>query len=87
VIKLKRENDRLAVALLRMREELQKSERYTDGLKIVLHERLERIDELNGKIDQLRAQNKRLDRENEHLAEMIRFAPQLDATINRRELT
>jgi hypothetical protein len=47
---------------------------------MALSTRLERIDELTGTIDRLREQNKRLDRENEHLAEMIRFAPPADTT-------
>jgi len=33
------------------------------------------IDELNGKIDQLRDQNRRLDAEAERLAEMVRLSP------------
>ena len=66
--------------LLRVREQLQKQERYATGLEIALSTRLERIDELTGTIDRLREQNKRLDRENEHLAEMIRFAPPADTT-------
>jgi hypothetical protein len=45
----------------------------------LLHERLTKIDELTGTIDRLREQNRRLDEEAEHLAEMIRFAPQLNA--------
>jgi hypothetical protein len=36
-----------------------------------LRERLTRIDELNGKLEQARAQNQRLDAENEHLMEMV----------------
>ena len=40
-----------------------------------MRERSERIDELNGKIDQLREQNRRLDAENEHLVKMVRLPP------------
>ena len=35
----------------------------------------ERIDELNGKLEQLRDQNRRLDADNEHLVEMVRLPP------------
>jgi hypothetical protein len=44
-----------------------------------LRERLTRIDALTGKIEQLRTQNKRLDQENEHLAEIVRFAPPVES--------
>jgi septal ring factor EnvC (AmiA/AmiB activator) len=46
----------------------------------LLHERSERIDELNGQLDRLRAVNQRLGLENELLAAML-AAPQLNAAI------
>jgi len=84
VVKLRRENHELAIRLLRVREQLQTSERQRIGLEVVLHERLERIDELNAKLVQSRQQIKRLDEENERLAEMVRFAPQVDSLARRR---
>src|SRR5262249_35416397 len=39
------------------------------------------VGSLNSKLEQLREQNRRLDQENEHLAEMIQFEPQLDAAM------
>ena len=45
-----------------------------------------RIDELYAKIEQLREQRKRLDAENEHLAEMVRFTPQLNAAMSAQKL-
>jgi uncharacterized membrane protein YebE (DUF533 family) len=45
-----------------------------------------RIDELYAKIEQLREQKKRLDAENEHLAEMVRFTPQLNAAMSAQKL-
>jgi predicted nuclease with TOPRIM domain len=42
-------------------------------LQYLLLERTNRIDELNGKIEQLRDQNRRLDAESERLAEMVRL--------------
>jgi hypothetical protein len=44
-------------------------------LQYLLLERTHRIDELNGKIDQLREQNRRLDAEAERLVDMIRLSP------------
>jgi hypothetical protein len=40
-----------------------------------MRERIERIDELNARIEQLRDQNRRLDAENDHLVEMVRLPP------------
>lgn len=48
-------------------------------MEIALSARLTRIGELCGKIDWLRAQNRRLDEEADRLAEMIKFAPPVDA--------
>ena len=48
------------------------------GLEQALHQRMERIDELIATIDKLREQNKRLDQEAEHLAQMV-AAPLVDA--------
>ena len=45
------------------------------GLKLALHQRSNTIDELHGKTDRLREQNKRLDAEAERLAEMVRLSP------------
>jgi hypothetical protein len=75
---LKKHHDELALKLLRTREELQKQERYATGLEIALSTRLERIDELNGKLEQSREQIRRLDLQNEILIEMI-AAPPVDA--------
>jgi len=38
----------------------------------VLHERLERIDQLTAQVDQLRQRKQKLDAECEHLAEIVR---------------
>ena len=72
---LKRHNDELARQLLRVREQLRDKEYRCSGLEMILRERLKRIDELNGKIEQLRDQNRRLDAENEHLVEMVKLEP------------
>jgi hypothetical protein len=61
--KLKRHNDALALRLLRVREELQTSERHRVGLEVLLDVRGERIDKLTATIDLLRQQNQKLDAE------------------------
>lgn len=78
--KLKRENDRLAFALIRAPEELQTAERHRIGLEVMLNVRGQRIDTLTEQVDRLRQQNQKLDAECEHLAKMARLAPPVDAT-------
>jgi outer membrane murein-binding lipoprotein Lpp len=82
VSKLQREYDRLTVTLARTRDELHAKERHVVGLKIALSIRLKRIDQLAAQVTQLQAQNRKLDDECEHLAEMIRPAPQPDTAIS-----
>jgi len=78
--KLHQRNRELANQLLHTQEELQISERRRTGLEVILSARLNRITELNGRIDALREQNRRLDAEADRLAEMVRFMPPVDAT-------
>ena len=59
-VQLKRDNDALALQLVRLREQLRNKEHYASGLELLLHERLEKIDELNATIDRLREQNRRM---------------------------
>jgi hypothetical protein len=70
-----RENDGLRTEIVRLRHDLADKEGYVGRLEVLMRERSERIDELNGKIDQLREQNRRLDAENEHLVKMGRLPP------------
>jgi hypothetical protein len=42
-------------------------------LELLLQERCAMVDALNGKLEQARAQNQRLDAENESLAELVRL--------------
>jgi hypothetical protein len=77
--KLERKNHELAVRLLRVREALEISERRRTGLEIVLTARLNRISELNDRLERVRAQNRALDGECERLAEMIRLTPAANA--------
>jgi len=72
-LQLMRENDGLKTTIVCLRRELENREGHVGRLHVLMRERTERIDELNDKIEKLRAQNKRLDEENEHLVEMVRF--------------
>jgi hypothetical protein len=56
--------------LLRTREALALSERRRETLEIVLTARLNRIGELNDRLERARAHNRQLDEENDRLAEM-----------------
>jgi regulator of replication initiation timing len=58
--------------------ELENKQGAVERLELLLQERLTKIDELHGTIDRLREQNRRLDAEAEHLAEMV-AAPQVNA--------
>ena len=74
-LQLQRELDQLRTVVVCLRRELTNKEGHVGRLEILLHQRTQTIDELNAKLEQLRDQNKRLDAENEHLAEMVRLPP------------
>ena len=57
-VQLKRDNDALALQVVRLREQLRNKEHYASGLEVLLRERTERIDELNATIDRLREQSR-----------------------------
>ena len=82
---LKRENDALALKLCRLQSELTSKQHYAERLEYLLHQRMERIDQLTAQVDQLRHQNKKLDAEAEHLAAII-AAPKLDAAVLTQKL-
>ena len=48
---LERENHALQMAVLKLRRELTNKQQYAGRLEVLLHERMERIDELNATID------------------------------------
>jgi chromosome segregation ATPase len=72
---LQKENDGLRTEIVKLRHELTGKQGYAERLEVLLRERLERIDELTGRIDQLRERNKRLEAEAEHLAAMAANRP------------
>jgi len=69
---LERENNALKNTICCLRRELENKGGHVARLKFLLGERLNRIDQLNATIDRLREQNRRLDAEAEHYAEMVR---------------
>jgi hypothetical protein len=73
---LEQEIDALKTVVIRLRRELQNKQGANGRLKLLLRERLARIDELTGTIDRLRDQNRRLDEEADRLAEMVRLSPE-----------
>jgi hypothetical protein len=77
---LQREKHELAIRLLRANSQLRLKQLYCERLEFLLHERLEKIDQLTGVIEQLRAQTQRLGLENQVLVAMI-AAPPLDAAM------
>ena len=76
-VQLKRENDALALKLLRANSELATKTRYASRLEFLLRQRLERIDELTAQVDQVRMQNRKLDAEADRWA--MRYAQECRA--------
>jgi hypothetical protein len=75
---LQRQVDTLQFKLMRLNCELFNKTQYAGRLEYLVRKRSERIDELNAKLEQARAQNHKLETECEHLTDMIRIMPQLD---------
>ena len=72
---IERENAGLRTELIKLRRELQTKRTQLGGLKLALHQRLETIDHLRGRIERLQQRNRRLDAEADRLAEMVRLSP------------
>ena len=80
-IELQRKCETLAIKLLRANSALRLKTVYCERLEYLLLERNTRIDELTGKLEQARTANQRLEQECEHLADMVRPLPQLEAML------
>jgi hypothetical protein len=65
---IEKENDQLRTVVIQLRRELTDKEGYAAKLELVARQRSRTIDALRGKLEQVRAQNRRLDEEAEHLA-------------------
>ena len=70
-LRLMRENDGLRTTIVCLRREIENKQGAISRLEILLRERLTRIDELNGKLEQARQQNRKLQQECERLATLI----------------
>jgi hypothetical protein len=81
-VKLQREVEALAIKLLKANAELRMKTIYASRLEVLVQERCERVDELSAKLEQSRAHIKKLDQECEHLADMVRIMPQLEAMLS-----
>jgi hypothetical protein len=74
ISKLETTIDRLQTENIRLRDQLRAKQTALGGLELALQARHETIDDLVGKLEQVRAQNRRLDAEAERLAEMVRLS-------------
>ena len=81
VEQLEKTVEQLRADNVRLRHQLTTKTGYAAKLELVLRQRSERIDELTTTIDRLREQNRRLDEEADRLAEMVRFAPPVEAAL------
>jgi hypothetical protein len=66
------EIDALKTVVIQLRRELTDKTGYAATLELVLHQRLETIDALRGRIEQLQERNQQLGAEADRLAEMVR---------------
>src|SRR6516164_6070592 len=77
-LQLQRECEVLQLKLLKANSELRLKTLYAERLEYLVHERSERVDELNAKLEQYRQQVRRLGLENEILTAMIAAPPRSD---------
>jgi hypothetical protein len=68
---LERTNNQLRIELIQLRHELQTKQTALGGLELALRERCEHIDTLNARLEQSRAQCRRLDEEAENYFQML----------------
>ena len=78
-LELQREVTTLQLKLLKVNSALALKTVYAQRLEFLVQQRSQRIDELNGKLEQSREQIRRLDQECEHLVQVVRFTPAVDA--------
>jgi len=71
VEQLERHIDELPTTVIRLRREVENKAGYAAKLELVLKQRTQTIDALNGKLEQARAQCRRLDAECEHYFQML----------------
>jgi chromosome segregation ATPase len=64
--------DQLRTELIKLRRQLSGKEQYIDRLKFLCQERMTRIDDQRGRIEQLQQRNQQLDQECENLVALVR---------------
>jgi hypothetical protein len=69
---LEKENNELKTTIVVLRREVEIKEGHVGRLQFLLRERHNKIDDLNAKLEQARAQIRKLDGECEHLAELVK---------------
>ena len=72
VLPLERQCEALKTQLALLHTKLTDKEGHVSRLRFLLSERLNKIDDLNAKLEQARAQIRKLDGECEHLAELVK---------------
>jgi hypothetical protein len=72
---VERENAGLRTVIIQLRRELKNKEGYAAKLELVLHQRLETIDQLTARLEQSREQVRRLDLQNGVLTAMLTAPP------------
>jgi hypothetical protein len=72
VVPLQQENHALKTTICCLRREVEIKEGHLGRLKFLLRERHNKIVDLNAKLEQARAQIRKLDGECEHLAELVK---------------
>jgi len=68
---IQQENEALKTQLVLLHSELRHQQVAISQLRVLTRQRSERIDELNHKLEQARAANRKLDEENDHLVESV----------------
>jgi hypothetical protein len=70
-VRLEQAIDQLRTANIQLRRQLTTKTNLANGLKLALAERMQRVDDLNAKLEQAKLQNRKLDEENDHLVESV----------------
>jgi hypothetical protein len=71
VSQLEQAIDQLRMDNIQLRRQLTTKTNLANGLKLALAERHTKIDALTAKLEQARAENRKLDEENDHLVESV----------------
>ena len=84
-VQRQRTNGALSTAVLKLRSELTTKQQYASGLEFLLHQCNERIDQLQGQLDQLRLKNNQSHEEAEHMAMFVGLILDLDDAVAAKQ--